>query len=351
MKNNHYNWAIKTAALFLFAANASAQENLEDAVYTDSTNRVSLSVRFGLNISAKFKGVGGSLNPSMNGHGRYDDGYVLNDVSGNAGGQTWNWGYDNASQLTGNNGVAFNRTTAVPTGGSAGNADNAASHPGFELAYDRQLGACNGDWHNMRYGIEGAFNCLPISLHDDSTYAANVSQRTDVYGYTPGTTPPSNPYQGSKNGPGFVISDTPSSSSIAPAMSAMVSVSDNFYANLWGFRLGPYLEFPFGEQQQFTVSVSGGLAVGLLDASENWTQTVAIGGGSSTTRGGGTDFEALWGGYASLNADYQFNKYWGVIGGVQYQNLGKYNHSFDGRQVSLDLSKSIFLLAGVSFNF
>ena len=92
--------------------------------------------------------------------------------------------------------------------------------------------------------------------------------------------------------------------------------------------------------------------MGLLYANESWQQTINIpGNGSITTHGGGNDFDVLWGGYASLNADYQFTEHWGVIGSVQYQDLGTYNHSFDGRKVSLDLSQSVFFLAGISYNF
>lgn len=392
MKNNHYHWAIKknqtrmensgwrmvqTAvplAIFylpssilalampvLLAANASAQSNPGDAVYQDATNRVSLSLRFGLNINAKFKGIGGSLNPSMyNGFGRktaegdkynYDNGYVLTDVSGNAGGQSWYWGYDNASQVNaGNNTVSFDHTTAVANGGASGSADNNAATPGFELAYDRQLGV-KENWHNMRYGVEAAFNYVPIAMNNNSTFGATASKQTDVYGYTPGTTPPSNPYQGSYNGPGFVI-NVPPGSSTTTIPNATVSTHDDFNANLWGFRLGPYLEFPFGKQEQFTLSLSAGLAVGLLNANESWKQTIAIPGNASiTTHGGGSDLNVLWGGYAALNANYRINEKWGVIGGVQFQDLGKYNHSFDGRKVSLDLSQSVFVLAGISYNF
>src|SRR5258706_7594292 len=109
MKKNQYNWAIQTAALFILAATASAQQNPGDAVYQDSTNRLSLSLRFGLNINAKFKGIGGSLNPARyDGFGRktpdgaaynYDNGYVLTDVSGNAGGETPNRGYGHHAQV------------------------------------------------------------------------------------------------------------------------------------------------------------------------------------------------------------------------------------------------------------
>src|SRR5258707_361613 len=182
MKTNQSNWAVKTtAAVCLAAASASAQTNPDDVIYQDATNRVSLSLRFGFNINAQFKGIGGSLNPaSYNGNGRktpdgaaynYDNGYVLTDVSGNAGGQSWNWGYDSASQVNaGNNSIAFQRTTATAAGSSSsGNVDNDAGTPGFEVAYDRLLGV-KADWHNLRYGIEGAFNYQPITIHNNSTF-------------------------------------------------------------------------------------------------------------------------------------------------------------------------------------
>ena len=367
MKNHHYHWAIKTAALLILAAHASAQSSPGDVIYQDATNRVSLSLRFSLNINAKFRGIGGGLNPaSYNGHARktpdgaaynYDNGYVLTDVSGNAGNQTWNWGYDNANQVnTGNHTIAFDRTTAAANGNSSSSADNDAGTPGFEVAYDRQLGV-KENWHNMRYGIEGAFNYQPISINNNSTTGATATKQTDTYGYTSGTTPPGYnqpgqlPYQGSYNGPGFLI-NVPPGTSTAVIPNATVTSQDDFSANLWGFRLGPYLEFPFGKKEQFTLSLSAGLSVGLLEANESWKQTVAIPGNATiTTHGGGNDFNVLWGGYASLNADYRLSENWGVIGGVQFQDLGTYNHSFDGRKVSLDLSQSVFFLAGISYTF
>ncbi len=349
MKKIHYQPAVAVAGLFLFAASASAQE--DDKIYLDSTNRFTLSLRFGLNISAKFKGIGGSLNPANNTPGQYDNGYVLTDISGNAGGQTWNWGYDNSSQVNSvNNTVSFNRTTAVANGNSSSGKSDSGQNTGFELAYDRQLGM-KEDWDNMRYGIEAAFNYTPIDINQTTTFGATASQQTDVYGYTPGTTPPSAPYRGSFGGPGFVINTPRTGTSTAVVPNATVTTQDNFDANLWGLRLGPYVEFPFGKKQQFTLSLSAGLAVGLLDANESWKQTLTIGGSSTTSHGGGEDFSALWGCYAGLNADYQFTEHWGVAAGVQFEDLGTYSHSFDGREVSLDLSKSIFFLVGISYNF
>jgi hypothetical protein len=361
MKKNNYHWAVKTAGIFLFAANASAQT--DDGIYQDVnvTNRFTLSVRFALNIDAKFSGIGGSLNPSAHipinrktpsgDNYNYDNGYVLTDISGNAGNQSWYWGYDSASQVNSvANTISFNRTTATPSGNSSsGSAD--ADGTGFEIAYDRQLGV-KEDWHNMRYGFELAVNFLPICVNSSSTFGANVSQQTDVYGYTPLTSPPSAPYQGSYGGPGFVINVPRLSTSTTPIADASVFSQDHFDANLWGFRVGPYVEFPFGKKDQFTLSLSGGLAVGLLDANDSWKQTATIPGYSPIiSSGGGSDFDLLWGGYVGLDADYKISEHWGVSGGVQFQDLGNYNHSFGGREVNLDLSRSLFFLVGISYNF
>jgi hypothetical protein len=364
MKKKNYQRVLTVAGLFALAATAPAQSSQpaspsqplssDDKIYQDSTNRFTLSLRFGLNISAKLKGIGGSLNPASNNKpGQYDDGYVLTDISGNAGGQTWNWGYDNSSQVNAvNHTVSFDRTTAVAdaNNSSSGKADS-DGNIGFEIEYDRQLGV-KEDWHNIRYGIEAAFNYTPIDINQTSTFGATATRQTDTFGYTPGTTPPSAPYQGSFGGPGFVLNVPRTGSSSATIPNATVTTQDNFDANLWGLRLGPYVEFPFGKKQQFTLALSAGLAVGLIDANESWKQTVNIPGNPTlTTHGGGENFSALWGGYAALDADYQFSEHWGVSAGVQFEDLGKYDHSFDGRQVNLDLSKSIYFLVGVSYNF
>jgi hypothetical protein len=350
MKTNHYNWAIKAASLFLFAATAAAQT--DDEVYSDSTNRVTLSLQFGLNINASFRGIGGGLNPSLNsGGGHYDNGYVLTDISGNAGGQSWYWGYDSSSQNNAaNHTISFDRTTATAGGNPSASADNSAGTPGFELDYTRQLGA-KADWHNLRYGFDSAVNFVPISINNNNTFSAVASKQTDIYSYTPGTTPPTAPYQGSYQGPGFVINVPASSSSVTPIPST-VSSQDNFDANLFGFHLGPYVELPFGKKEQFTLSLAGGLAIGLLDANESWKQTVTIpGNGTVNSTGSGNTFDVLWGWYVGANADYRLSEHWGVAGGVQFQDLGTYDHTFDGRQVSLDLSRSILVLVGVSYNF
>ncbi len=359
MKKNQSKWAYPLAGAMLCAAAASAQQ--DQVVYMDSTNRISVSLRFGLNITGKFKGIGAGFNPfPANGspattpHGdpyNYADGYVYPDISGSGDGLTWYWGYDSASQVNlANNTVSFGNTGANPSEQSTG----VDQTPGFEITYDRELGV-KEDWHHMRYGVEGAVNYMPISFNVSGVFNENLTMYS--YPFAAGTTPPGYnqpselPYQGSFEGPGFLLGATP----VGPPTTAVIpgatlAVQDHFDADLWGFRLGPYVEFPLS--RKFDLHLSGGLSVGLLNSSVNWSETLSLpGAGSSTLSGSGKDFTALFGGYISLDADYQISRRWDVGVDVQFQDLGTYNHNFGGRGVELDLSQSVYVEAGVSYSF
>jgi hypothetical protein len=69
----------------------------------DWTRHFRIGAMVGMNIKASFS-MNGQFNiPGNNAaNGIYDDGYVQTDNTGNAFGQTGNWGYNNASQLVGN---------------------------------------------------------------------------------------------------------------------------------------------------------------------------------------------------------------------------------------------------------
>ena len=343
------------------AVEVSAPRPIEDSwkISAYATNRFTLSARFGLNLSGKFKGVGSAFSsgtplsagrhtPQGDAY-NYDNGYVLTDISGNAGGQSWYWGYDNASQVnSGANTIAFNHTVAI--GLPSQNSGNDSTSVGAELTYDRELGV-RENWHHLRYGVETAFNYAPIEFNSGGVFSAILSQRTDTYSYTSGTTPPPAPYQGSFGGPGFVINVPPISSTTTLIPGATFLAQQHFEANLWGFRLGPYIEYPLSKK--LDVFFTGGLAVGLIDGNASWKETLILpgGAGSLTANGGGSDISLLYGYYLGLNAAYQLTERWNVEAGVQFQDLGTYDHSFGGRQLALDLSNSIFIQAGVGFSF
>ena len=319
---------------------------------TNQLNRFSLNARLGFNISARFKTLGRlSLVPNTRttpdgATYNYDDGYVLTDVSGNFGDQTWNWGYDKSSQVSGDN-ILMHRSR--PVAGSAAPAGVDANDPnlGAELAYNRELGR-NG---SVRWGVEVAANYLNVEFDDRSSFTAGIVRTTDTYPFTPGTTPPLAPYQGNYGGPGFVIGGTPTSSSTRYlADGALVSGHRGFDADVWGFRLGPYVDFPLGTN--WNLSLSAGVAVGLVSADASWNERISINNTLvATSRGHGDDFSVLWGGYLGAKVSYRLSDHWSIEGGAQFQALGKYDESLGGRKVELDLGHAIFLVAGLSYSF
>jgi hypothetical protein len=287
-------------------------------------------------------GIGGSPVPGS----LYNDGYVVTasppNTSPNPNYTTY-WGYDSAEQLVGSpgaySGVAFINPGAAGISSDASGGDKPC--PGVELTYDRQL-LQKDDWHDLRFGVEAAVNYTRISLNNNSSFAG--ANAIDIYNFPIAIPQP--PFTDSGD-PGQSALQVPGGN---PA-SAAFYVQDHFDANLFGFRLGPYVELPLGDKEQFTLSLSGGLAAGLIDASESWKQTVTFGNNVVNSSGGGSNLDALWGFYAGAQANYQFNDHWGIAGGVQFQDLGKYDHSFSGREVQLDLSRSVFVLVGVSYSF
>src|SRR5580704_4143227 len=79
-------------------------------------NWFSLGPSLSLNLNVRFKDLpAGSAGGN---HGGYVDGYVLQDSSGNAGGLTWNWGYNNASQVQGNTLTLHGATSTTLNGDS-----------------------------------------------------------------------------------------------------------------------------------------------------------------------------------------------------------------------------------------
>jgi hypothetical protein len=349
MKYNQY-WAIPFLGVLLPGSTVLAQQ--DQYTWTDSTNRVALSLRFGLNITAKFTGIGGGLVPGSLPSGYYDNGYVVTTSPPNTSpnpNYTTYWGYDNTSQLVGSpgayTGVSFTHSvaTGIPSGISSGG-DN--PYPGFELSYDREF-FVNEDWHDMRLGLEAAVNYTKISVNESSASGVNISQTSDTYQFPIAIPQP--PPLTDAGGPGQESLQVPPTSAPLPPTSGSFFAQDQFDADFWGGRLGPYVELPL--TQNIDLRLSGGLAVGLLNSSASWSETLTLNNVKTSASGSGNDFSALCGGYISLDADYQINQRWDVEANVQFQDLGTYSHNYDGREVQLDLSQSVFLEVGVSYSF
>jgi hypothetical protein len=314
-------------------------------------NRFGLSYRPGFNINATFKNLGAfppqtNPGPASGPADRfYDDGYVRRDGGANSD-LTWFWGYNNNTQVPGDNTIQFHSSSSPGTGVSE---DNSGSpQQGLELSYNRYFGKVGkrGSW-----GLEAGFNYNNVTISDSSPVNSSVSRLTDTYGLG-GVIPPEAPYNGSFTGPGPLISALPTRSFATIPGGAQVTGRRNFDADMFGLRLGPYLEIPLDKANRFNVSFSGGLAVAVVSGDFSYSESTTIQNvGTVSSSGSGTDNEVLVGGFFGANFSYALNRSWSVFAGAMYQYLPTYSQTVNGREIELDFSKSVFVNLGFGFSF
>jgi hypothetical protein len=344
------NWQLLLATVVLAPTAASVAAD-GDMTASANKNRLSIGPRVGFNINGRFSGIGKfpartAIGPVASGQNHtYDDGYVRLDRSDNFGGQTWNWGYDNGSQVNAANNAVDMHSSSAPGDGVSKDL-NCDPQYGLEILYTRELGRMG----KSRWGLEAALGYNAIELRDTRTLAASVRRVTDSYSYTPGTTTPAASFQGTFDGPNFVLSDTPTRSSANIAGGATVRGEREFEADLFGLRFGPFVEVPLANR--LSLYLSGGVVVAGVHSDFRWRESVTIEGvGTFSDHASGTKDDVLLGGYLGATFNYSLNDRLGLYAGAQYQSMGSYTHSVAGRKAKLDLNATVFVSAGLSYSF
>jgi hypothetical protein len=204
--------------------------------------------------------------------GRYDDGYVLPDAGTATNGDTWWWGYENASQVSATH-VSFHGP-----GGYIGDLASSRESSSSQWLEDLSGGApvVQLDWLPVsRLGLEAGLSLQWSFLAADgsqgfSNFSASQSSSvqalnlTDKYALQ-GVIPPTAPYTGSIEGPGPLLPATPDSRSLRPgaivgrgAAEFANAITQSFDLDLHTISLGPTLEKRWGS---FAVNVSGGMSL------------------------------------------------------------------------------------------
>jgi len=322
---------------------APIQKATEPAV--DNANWFSFGPQFGLNINARFNHVG-NVNPSSPGPATgggvdrtYDDGFVHVDSSGDAGGQTWNWGYQNASQVQGS-------TLTMHSASSAMNGtldQNGVPAIGFDLAFGRNLGTMLGG----KWGLQGAFDFNTISISDNHPLSGTGTQITDAFPLG-GVIPPLAPYSGSFNGPGPFLGDTPTRTTASDPV--LITGQRKLDAQVYALRLGPYYEFLFGHR--WSGRLGGGLALAETATRYSFNETLTFGSGLVVNNAGsssGTEFRA--GGYVEGKLLYAVTPSTCLFAGAQYENLGTFSRNAGNEQAQLDMGSAVSVLFGLQWAF
>jgi len=313
--------------------------------------RFGISYSLGLNISASFSNIGAfpALSnpnaPLVNpGDARtYDDGFVGMDNTGNAGGLTSFWGYNNAGQVQGGNLVLSSSSSAG--GGSSTDNDSKLQH-GVELTYNYQIGAF--DWG--AWGLEGAFGWMPVNIKDSRAASSTVSIQQDTYPGN-GIVFPVPPFAGTVAGPGPLLGSSPNSSTIITVPGGLLTTGQReIDASVFAFKLGPYLDYNLSEHVVLTLS--GGLALAIVDSEFTFTEVNTIAGvGTQAFSGRNRTADLLVGGYVGARVAWWLTDNVSVFGGLSYQNIGSFNQSASGRNAKLDLGGTVLVNAGVGFSF
>ena len=309
----------------------------------DWTRHFRLGGMVGMNIGATF-GMKGNFGISGNNPaaGIFSDGYIEKDSTGSTT-ATANWGYDNASQLSGNTLTMHANTGFSATGNSA---SDGGPFPGLDMAYGDNLWY----WKHARIGWELGFNWLPIDISSSSTFAGQVSSSTYKFS-TGGITVPAAPYQGSAFGYGPLIPypNYPVNPFSSTTAAGTVSGTHSLNVSLYNLRLGP--SFYWDITRQVGMSLGFGPAVGLVNGDYEYNEYVTSAGITTHNAGDISGTKLVYGGYANASLMYHLVNKGDIYISAQYEPLTDATISGGGREGTLDLGGQLYFSLGLNWPF
>lgn len=281
--------------------------------------------------------------------GNYDNGFVLPDVSGTASGLTWNWGYADAAQVSGD-AINFERYSNLPHAGVFDGESDDSVYGGeviFGVAFGRfDIGRKEATW-----GGEIGYALTPFEIRNSSTVAGTVDYYAATHGLG-GIVPPAAPYQGTFDGPGPLIDLNPSATT-AVSSAATSTFDGTLKSDLHWMRVGLWLELPLTES--IAVSVSAGYASVLADTTFDFSESISIANGTipgiSDTAVSAYASEWQSGFYGQLKGSWQFSKHFGLYLAADYQHLSGFRFTEAGREVSLKFEGTYGASGGLIFSW
>jgi len=335
-------------------------------------NRIGLSYRMGFNMSAHFGNLGGfaAHNPvthllhTPSGDAfNYDNGYIYPDQTTSSGhpGYTWYYGYQaGTAQRPAGAPTDFDLYTSSSPGNLSSHSDNGQPQHGLELTYNRQFGHPG----ILFWGLEAGAGFTDVTIQDDRTLQAPVVRNTSTFRTGGGAILNPPPFGGTVTGPG--PSDTAgwplvglspvSSSSQTFAGAATVSGTREFDAQVFSFRLGPYLDVPLSHR--WLVSASAGLLLLEINSDFKYNETVTINSSVSGVsllgeqhQGSASANDFLAGGYVEGDVSFAVTERLRLLAGAQFQTTSDYVQTVGGKSATLNLGQSVFVTIGLAFSF
>jgi hypothetical protein len=110
--------------------------------------------------------------------------------------------------------------------------------------------------------------------------------------------------------------------------------------------------------ERFTVSLSGGLLLDVINSDFTYNETVTInpavtlvGLPAQTRHASGSASDVVVGAYAGGKISYAFSERVAAFGGAQFRTSGDYSQTVGGKTATLDLSQAVLVTLGLSYSF
>ncbi len=243
-------------------------------------------------------------------------------------GDTWNWAYNDASQISADS-VQF-RTDAgssntinrgdesSSTSWNSDETDSAGPYLSLDYLFDLTPHLAVGPQISFMFtGFDTGNRSNNFSAFQERRDYSN--SLTDSYGLD-GSIPPQAPYSGSFNGPGILLRNKPDSRHLTPQqtgserLNLMNEVQEKLDVDLYTFSIGPQFEYRYG---RFYSRAGLGLALNIADVEASRSETLVLkkGGNQSVYRkweGSKSETDLLPGFYLSLETAFCLSQQWSL---------------------------------------
>jgi len=311
-------------------------------------NRFSLGPTFLFNVSAEFKHLTSPLAYGLDRNGEnheYDNGYVRRDDSWdpatgrNVGDQTWNWGVSDFTAISGS--TLTLQSVRSPADGTT---QDKSHDPlfGFETSYGRVLTEIKRGNASCLVGVRGAFGMAFLDIQNRTSISGMVTSVRDVYNLPAGVTV-TPPYE---NPPGGYLLANDKPIRTEESISAIANEFGKLEGNLYGFKLGPFVEWPLSDS--VSLQFQGGFAAMLVDGKFTWSEQI---NSAAPTSGNARKNQWRYGGFVGGQLNLKLTQHWSCFAGAGWQHVGNYSLQADSKAVDLKLDNVISAFCGASCSF
>ncbi len=318
-------------------------------------------------LRTEFRGFGSYAAPALppsgtNGSFVYLNGTVQVDSTGNVGGLTSFFSFQNDSQFVPGafgalgDGLRFDTITGF-AGAGVVDESNVAAAGGFDLSAYRSLGTVNipsAGGRPATWGLRMGMQYNRVDVNNRNSIAQSITTITDTYNAGVGVVLPSAPYQGPFVGGPFIplidVSGPNPPIRTVGTGTAVISGNRRLDIHIAATQFGTYLEIPVAKK--IDVMVEGGVILALATGSYRYGSTVSLATLPNQSSGGSEQrTRFLPGFYTGLGLTYHLTENIGVMGSVRYQFMKEFNITANGSTAAVSFNNAFALSLSVLCRF